>query len=128
MIRYFDTSAVAKILLDEQHSRRLRSAVPDWQADTLLSSQLMATELHRLAVRAPIPPQTVEMAIAAFQIVDVEREDFVLARTMGPAAARTLDVVHVAVAIRVGAKCIVTYDDRQSEVARSVGLAVVSPI
>lgn len=87
----------------------------------------MVTELHRLAGRVAIAPQIIHAAIGAFELVDVEREDFVQARTLGPALARTLDVVHVAIAVRVGARCVVTYDTRQMEIARTVGLAVVSP-
>lgn len=127
MIRYFDTSAVAKILIDEPGSLALRALLPGWASDALLSSQLMTTELHRLAGRVAIAPQIIHAAIGAFELVDVEREDFVQARTLGPALARTLDVVHVAIALRVGAQCVVTYDTRQMEVARTVGLAVVSP-
>lgn len=127
MIRYFDTSAVARILIDEPGSLALRALLHRWTSDTLLSSQLMATELHRLAGRVAIAPQIIHAAIGAFELVDVEREDFVQARTLGPALARTLDVVHVAVAVRVGAQCVATYDTGQIEVARTVGLAVVSP-
>jgi uncharacterized protein len=83
----------------------------------------MAAELRRLSGVSHRP----STAVGAFELVDVEREDFVQARTLGPALAGTLDVVHVAVAVRVGAQCVVTYDTRQVEVARTVGLAVVSP-
>jgi predicted nucleic acid-binding protein len=41
----------------------------------------------------------------------------VVARDVALSSARTLDVLHVAVAVRIGADVIVTYDRRQAEVA-----------
>lgn len=127
MIRYLDTSAVAKVILAERHTPALRAALRAWSADDLVSSQLMATELHRLAARLGIPPEAAATAVSTFELIDVEREDFIAARSMSPPSARTLDVVHVAVAARVGADVIVTYDQRQAEVAAAAGLEVVAP-
>lgn len=127
MIRYLDTSAMAKVILDERHTSALRAALRTWSADDLISSQLMATELHRLTARLGIPPAAAAAAVSAFEVIDVEREDFLAARLMAPPLARTLDVLHVAVAARVGADVIVTYDQRQAEVAAAVGLEVAAP-
>jgi predicted nucleic acid-binding protein len=127
VIRYLETSAVAKVIMNEQHTPALRAALLDWSADELVSSQLMATELHRLAARLGVPPTAATAVVSAVEVIDVEREDFIAARRMAPRSARALDVLHVAVAARVGADVIVTYDERQAEVAQSVGLAVVTP-
>lgn len=127
MIRYLDTSAVAKIILGEQHTPALRAVLRDWSSDDLVSSQLMATELHRLAARLGVPPAAATAAVSAFEVIDLEREDFLAAGVMAPLFARTLDVLHVAVAARVGADVIVTYDRRQAEVAAAAGLEVVAP-
>lgn len=40
---------------------------------------------------------------------------------------RSLDVLHVATAVELGCRALVTYDDRQAALARAVGLRVVSP-
>ena len=127
MIRYLDTSAVAKVILDERHTPALRAALRAWSADDLVSSQLMATELHRLATRLGIAPAVAATTVSAFEVIDVEREDFVAARLLAPASVRTLDVLHVAVAARIEADVIVTYDQRQAEVAAAAGLAVAAP-
>lgn len=127
MIRYLDTSAVAKVVLAERHTPALRGALRAWSADDLISSQLMATELLRLAARLGIPPAVAATAASTFELIDVEREDFIAARSMAPPLARTLDVLHVAVAARVGADVIVTYDQRQAEVASAAGLEVAAP-
>ncbi|MCU0278880.1 MAG: type II toxin-antitoxin system VapC family toxin [Candidatus Nanopelagicales bacterium] len=127
MIRYLDTSAAAKIFVAEEHTAALRSAVRTWAKDDLVASQLMAMELHRLAARLGIPAGTADQVLDAVELIDVDREDFVAARSLGLAGARTLDVLHVAVATRMGADELVTYDLRQAEVARGVGLVVTGP-
>lgn len=127
MIRYLDTSAVAKVILDEVHTQPLRAALRRWQRDDLVSSQLMATELYRLVDRLGVPTALAEAVVAGLEVIDVERDDFLVAARLGPANARTLDVLHVAVAHRVGADALVTYDHRQAEVAEAAGLAVIAP-
>lgn len=127
MIRYLDTSAVAKVLLDEDHHAAMRRALPSWADDDLLSSQLMATELHRLAARIGLARQLVDLAVGAFELVDLDRGDFLAARHMSPSGARTLDALHVAVAARIGADSFVTYDRRQADAAELLGLAVLTP-
>jgi len=39
----------------------------------------------------------------------------------------TLDVLHVATALELGLRSIVTFDRRQQQLARDVGLRVVAP-
>ena len=41
--------------------------------------------------------------------------------------SRMLDVLHVASALELGAKTIVTYDERQIELAKCAGLRIISP-
>jgi predicted nucleic acid-binding protein len=40
---------------------------------------------------------------------------------------RTLDVLHVSSALTVGCRRFITYDERQADLARAVGLKVVAP-
>lgn len=40
---------------------------------------------------------------------------------------RALDVLHVASALELGARTLVTYDTRQAALARSVGLKTIAP-
>lgn len=40
---------------------------------------------------------------------------------------RTLDVLHVSSALTIGCRRFVTYDERQAELARAVGLKVLAP-
>lgn len=41
--------------------------------------------------------------------------------------SRMLDVLHVASALELGAKTIVTYDERQMELAKGAGLKTITP-
>lgn len=52
-----------------------------------------------------------------------------MAATVGPSSLRTLDAIHLATALGLGAEldAFVTYDNRLAEAARSLGLPVVSP-
>lgn len=43
---------------------------------------------------------------------------------LGP---RTLDVLHVSSALTIGCRRFVTYDERQGELARAVGLKILAP-
>lgn len=121
MIRYFDTSAVAKVLNDGQNGAARRAAFLAW-GRTWLSSQLAASELHRLAGVWPLRFRPSIRRLGPLNS-SMSSERTSSERTLGPALARTFDVVHVAMA----AQCVVTYNTRQMEVARSVKLAVVSP-
>ena len=91
MIRYLDTSAIAKVVLDERHTQALRTALSSWSADELVSSQLMATELHRVMTRLAVPQAAA--AASAFELIELELEDFVVARDpllRGPSTCYTL--------------------------------------
>ena len=56
-------------------------------------------------------------------------ETFFSAGELGPAALRSLDALHLATALEMGADLtgLVTYDERLAEASRGVGLAVVTP-
>jgi predicted nucleic acid-binding protein len=93
-----------------------------------VSSSLLETELRRLADRAGIPQLAVTEVLRCFTLVDVERGSFREAGLILPGSAlRSLDALHIAVAVRVAADEFITYDLRQAEAAQAVGLTVVRP-
>ncbi|MGH3910272.1 MAG: hypothetical protein ACRDRM_05530, partial [Pseudonocardiaceae bacterium] len=75
MILYIETSAAAKLLVDEAASsrmaERLDSAVD--QDDALLSSMLLETELRRLAVRVGLAQAAVTRLLERFDLVETDR-------------------------------------------------------
>ena len=82
MIRYLDTSAIAKVVLDERHTQALRTALSSWSADELVSSQLMATELHRVMTRLAVPQAAA--AASAFELIELELGGLCGGRDLAP--------------------------------------------
>jgi hypothetical protein len=62
-----------------------------------------------------------------FDLVEPDRAIFVEAGLLPGRSLRSVDALHIVVAMRLDADVLVTYDDRQGESARYVGLRVVAP-
>ncbi len=129
MILYVETSAAAKLLVDEPASSRLAaqfdSAVE--QDDPLLSSMLLETELRRLAVRVDLAQAAVTHLLERFDLVETDRSLYREAGLLPGRHLRSLDALHLAAALRVGADVMVTYDRQQAAAADAVGLPVLAP-
>lgn len=128
MTVYLDTSAAAKLLVDEAESEAL-AAYLDGISDeqVLVSSALLETELRRLAVRLELDQSAVTDLLARVDLVDPPRSLFHEAGLLPGTRLRSLDALHLATALRVDAVTVVAYDVRLLEAARSVGLGVHSP-
>lgn len=126
---YVETSAVAKLLVDEAESDALAAHLdgvvePDAR---LLSSVLLETELRRLAVRLDLPQAAVSQVLDRIDLLEPDRSLYHQAGILPGRGLRSLDALHVATALRVDAVTFVAYDRRQCDAADSVGLRVVSP-
>jgi uncharacterized protein len=129
-VRYYvDTSAAAKLVVEEVESDALAAfldqAIED--GDTIGSSLLLETELRRLGIRLSIPQERVTLVLERMVLLVPDGDVFRNAGLLPDAALRSLDALHVAAALRWGADCVVTYDERQATAVRSVGLSVASP-
>ena len=120
---YVDTSALLKTLVEEEHSDALVEYVQD---DLLLSSGIVVTEMHRAAQRLGVDQDDVTSVVAGIDLVEVT-PGILLRAGMLPQALRSLDAIHVASALVGGAEEFVTYDDRQADAARAVGIRVRRP-
>ncbi len=60
-------------------------------------------------------------------LVDVSPSLLDAAAGLATAALRSLDAIHLASALEIGAGAILTYDRRQLEVAPAMGLQTISP-
>ncbi|MGO4690576.1 type II toxin-antitoxin system VapC family toxin [Glaciibacter sp. 2TAF33] len=131
MIVYVDTSAVGKLIVEEPESTALADYLDEISANDgviIVSSSLLETELRRLADRVGISQLAVTDVLKRFALVDIERGSFREAGLILPGSAlRSLDALHIAVAVRIAADEFITYDLRQAEAAQSVGLTVVRP-
>jgi uncharacterized protein len=140
---YVDPSALLKLYLHEPQSRamtkwrsKLKGAVQVTHYGRVEIINALSLALHRSA----IPASVHATALAAFQD-DLARGRNILTdvawRTVLNTAAeisrlytpvtgcRTLDVIHVASALELNLKRFVTFDHRQQQLAKAVGLKVV---
>jgi uncharacterized protein len=129
VILYIETSAAAKLLVEEPASSRLAARLDKSvdQGDALLSSTLLETELLRLAVRVDLPQAAVTHLLERLDLVEADRSLYREAGLLPGRHLRSLDALHLAAALRVSADVMVTYDHRQADVAEAAGLPVFAP-
>ena len=129
MTTYVETSAVAKLLFAEEESRALKAFLERTVRDSgsVFSSILLETELRRAALRHRAPQDLVTDVIGRFDLVEPDRAIYRQAGLLPGDGVRSLDAIHVAIALRIEAEQFVTYDERQAAAAAGAGLLVVSP-
>ncbi len=129
MISYLDTSAAMKLLVEEPESAALiRYLQSSGDERELVASWLLHTELHCAANRHPgdVDLASVQIVLNTVVLVDLTRGDMLTAGAL-PGRLRSNDAMHLAVALRLGADEMVTYDTELSDAATMVGVAVVNP-
>lgn len=124
-----DTSALAKLLVDERESPDLRTELSSRSSggEEFAVSTLAVIELRRLALRLAIDPERVDPVTRPFRVLRLTEGMLQLAGRLPYRQLGTLDAVHVATALVAEAKGVMTYDARQAEAARSEGLMVECP-
>ena len=130
MIVYVDTSAAMKLLAEEKESAELAAYLQRRRedGDTLVASLLLHTELHCAANRRPefIEHELVSTVLSTIALVDIESGDLTTAPLL-PGRLRSADALHLATALRVDARAMVTYDVELRGAARTAGIDVISP-
>lgn len=131
MIRYVDTSAALKLVIEEPESADLAAGLDAAVAsgDRLVASMLLLTELHGAARRraSTIPVSSVTAVLDGLLLVDVDRGDLVRAAT-SEWGLRSADAIHLATALQVEADDeVVTYDTEMTVAAARAGLRVSAP-
>ncbi|MCU1655654.1 MAG: domain protein putative toxin of system [Pseudonocardiales bacterium] len=129
MISYLDTSAAMKLLVEESESAALATYLQAAEAERqLVASWLLHTELHCAANRHPddVELDSVAIVLDTVSLIDLTRGDLLTAGTL-PGRLRSNDALHLAVALRVGADEIVTYDTELAGAANAAGVVVVQP-
>ena len=124
-LSYLDTSAAMKLVVAEPESAAL---VKGLSADRhLVASWLLHTEMHRAAGRHPdeVDIGDVQKVLNAVNLADLTRGDMIAAGTLTP--LRSNDAIHLAVAIRLGADEIITYDAELTKAAQTAGLSIFAP-
>lgn len=129
MTVYLDSSAAAKLLVDEDESAALATRLDELTEDgeVIVASVLLETELRRLAIRVEIPQSTVSTLLEGVVLHRPDRPLFHAAGVLTQAGLRSLDALHLATALRIGANEVAVYDARLAAAARSLGLRVLAP-
>lgn len=123
---YLDTSAAAKLLIDEAES----AALAEWAdtADThLVATHLLETEFRRFAHRHGLPQADVSAILTRVDIHDLPPSLYREAGLLPGESLRSLDALHLAASIRLDVDALVTYDSRLTEAAATAGLRVHAP-
>lgn len=121
MIVYVETSAAAKLLVEEDESVRL-AAYLDGLAEPPTSCLVLETELRRLAVRIDLPQTAVTELLGRFDLLETDRSLYREAGLLPGRHLRSLDALHVAAALRLDADVLLSCDRRQIAAAEAAGL------
>jgi uncharacterized protein len=130
---YVDSSALVKLVRDEPESASLRAFLG---GDDLVSSELVLTEVpravRRVAAWEALPVEQLiertEELLDAVALLPLDRALLVAAGALEEPALRALDAIHLTAAIDVSPlDAFVSYDARQSAVARLARLRTVAP-
>ena len=106
------------MLVDQPES----SALVDWldqEPAVLVSSDLLETELRRVAVREGIDQADVSRLLDGVAMAALDRAVYRSAGFLPMPYLRTLDALHLEAAIRLDVSAILTYDRRLAEAALS---------
>lgn len=124
-----DTSALAKLLVEETESPALRTALAGEAAagQIFAISRVALIELRRLGIRLNLPIENVEAVLRPFRVLRLSEAMMQLAARLPHPHLGTLDALHVATALAAEASGLITYDARQGEAADAEGLAVARP-
>jgi len=126
---YVDTSAVLKRVFIEDGSTQVREILGTRYArgDLVVSSELTWVELSRALLRAQVSDVGTHISDACAGIARQPLNPTVMkrAREIGPSGLRSLDAIHLAAAIDLGATEMLTFDHRLAEAATLVGVNAV---
>ena len=132
MIGYLDTSAALRVLTASPDSAladlpaRTRAYLDDIaaQGDHILASAMLEVELRCQANRQPnLEPAEIQELLTRVDLVELEPQDLRDA-PMTPGRLRTVDAIHLTVAIKLGAGLMIAFDRELRRAASSAGLRV----
>ena len=123
---YIDTSAAVKLLVAEDESAALIRELSNG-AHHLVSSDLLETEMGRVAIRIGASANDVASILTRFDLATPDRSTFRQAALLPYPMLRSLDALHIAAAIGLNADAIITYDDQMIDACHALGIAILSP-
>ena len=127
---YLDTSAAVKLVVAEPQTDALMTWLASLTVE-VVSSDLLRTELLRATGRAePHAMITARAVLESVTLLSVPTNTFERAGLLGPPHLRSLDAIHLAMALDLGDDLtgMVTYDDRLADAATTHGITVAAPV
>jgi uncharacterized protein len=127
---YFDTSALAKLVMVEDETKALRAWIAERGDAPSVTCDLTRTELMRAVRRIDTDLLVrVRQVLDRLTILEVPPALFSAAGRLEPATMRSLDAIHLAVALDLGddLDALIAYDDRLVAAARFHGIEVAQP-
>lgn len=127
---YLDSSAVVKLVTRQPESRALFGLLEPWP--DRISSALARVEVLRALLRARASAAELRRAddvLSRIALVKIDSEVLATAAVLEPRDLRTLDAIHLATAVSVGADLggLVSYDRRLANAAKALGIEVWAP-
>jgi hypothetical protein len=127
---YLDSAAVVKLVHAEPESQALRDWLDERAETGWTSSALVEIESFRALARyAPEAIVRLHPVLDLVDMIDMSPRIRILAQTVRPVTARSLDAIHLGTAldIRRSLTSFVTYDKRLLDAAAAAGLPTNSP-
>jgi predicted nucleic acid-binding protein len=128
---YLDASALVKLATPEAETDALRAALGTF--DARVTNRLATVEVARALLRRGVGTAAlvadVPQAFSGLAFTELDPAIAESAGRLGPPALRSLDAIHLASALALGAEldALVTYDGRLADAARAAGLEVIAP-
>jgi predicted nucleic acid-binding protein len=125
-VGYLDASAIVKLVVNEAES----DAILRWyiESDRIVTNRVGVVETRRAVERREHDPGRLAAVIGRLDVIELDAQIGGRAAELRPDQLRTLDAIHIATALALPeVDAFITYDDRQAEAARLVGLPVIRP-
>ncbi|ANS79887.1 hypothetical protein SGUI_2491 [Serinicoccus hydrothermalis] len=126
---YVDSSALLKRVFAEVASDVVRDVIAQRHAveDVVVSSELAWLEVSRALLRAEVGQvdDLVDLACSGIARHPLSSPVLDRARRIGPSQIRSLDAIHLAAAVTLGAEEMLTFDHRLAEAAQSLGVRAI---
>ena len=129
MTLYFDTSALAKLVVQEPESGFLRDWLRERPNVPIVTNVVGVVELQRLAARVSREAvSAADLLLGRIGRLELTVSSVALAGRLPPPEVRPLDALHIASAAGIAdLQALVSYDHRMINAARAYGLPTAGP-
>jgi predicted nucleic acid-binding protein len=129
MTLYLDTSAMAKLVVNESETAALRKWLASRAGTAMVTNTVGVVELQRLSARVSQEASAAAvLLLGRIGHLHLTVAAVALAAQLPPPEMRTLDALHVSSAAGLAElDALVSYDQRMLAAARGYGLPVASP-